>query len=665
MDFFARQDDARRRTKKLIVYFVLAVISIIVMVYAVALVPATMIKAQGKGHYSRNYQTEIQLWQPEVLGLVTLGVLAVIFVGSAYKTMELSGGGSAVALSLGGRPVAPDTQDPEERVLMNVVEEMSIASGVPMPAVYILEREQGINAFAAGHSASDAVVAVTRGCLRHLSRDELQGVIGHEFSHILNGDMKLNMRLIGILFGIFCIATIGRILMEVRSGNSRDRNPLPFIGFGLLIVGSMGVFFGRLIQAAVSRQREFLADASALQFTRNPTGLSQALQKIGSFSSTLSSPHASDASHLFFGNGLKSPFFDALATHPPLEQRIKAIDPNWNGEFVESQDLRVEQLFERAKQKPAARPVNRPIPMDERSLAILMGAEGLSAPPMRPQTVIPNLGNPQSQHLRYAEQMRDAMSESLRQASRTPETAMALIYAMLLSGDAELRNRQLLELSGRVPKAVNEALAQLWPEVQTVVLRARLPLVNLTLPALRQMEVGQFTQFGKTLDWLVNSDGETDFFEFILQKIVQRHLAANFSKQRPPSVQYYTLKPLIPDAALILSALAYVGSEDPEAVQKAFATGAPYLRAQDNSGLLLAPRGQCALDRLDEALNRLTLAAPIIKKNLLDACAFVVGADGLIQEAEAELLRAIADTLDCPMPPLGLEAAANEPPRLK
>ena len=330
MDFFEQQAKAYRKTKWLVVYFVLAVISMIVMIYS-AVMFVTITAVTGHHHYYS--QTPISFWDPRLFLGVTIGTVAIVFFGSAYKTLALSEGGSAVAESLGGRLVASDTNHPDERKLLNVVEEMSIASGVPMPKVYVLDDEDRINAFAAGYTPSDAAITVTRNCMAKLTRDELQGVIGHEFSHILNGDMRLNIQLMGILFGIFCIATIGRILLYARSSNSRDRNPLPLLGLLLLAIGSLGVFFGRLIQAAVSRQREFLADASSVQFTRNPAGLSGALQKIGGYGSFMESPHASDACHLFFATGLDSDFLGLMATHPPLEARIRAIDPTWDGKF--------------------------------------------------------------------------------------------------------------------------------------------------------------------------------------------------------------------------------------------------------------------------------------------------------------------------------------------
>jgi Zn-dependent protease with chaperone function len=655
MDFFTQQDKARRRTKWLVLYFILAVGLLIASVYFIALLVFSGIQARQHQAYDAA-PVQLQLWDPQIFLGATVGVLAVIFLGSAYKTSELSAGGSAVATLMGGRLVNPNTTDPNERKLLNVVEEMSIASGVAMPQVYVLPNERGINAFAAGHSTGDAAIGVTQGCIELLSRDELQGVIGHEFSHILNGDMRLNLRLIGIIFGLLCLATIGRILLYARSSNSRDKNPLPLLGIALIILGAIGVFFGRLIQAAVSRQREFLADASSVQFTRNPGGLSGALQKIGrySYGSKMQSEHAPDLCHMFFGNGLGESLFGAMATHPPIPDRIRAIDPTWDGKFPPLQPEQVETVRRAALSELEHR---RP-PMPQVLGAILGGAvvagESPEPPVIRPQSVVPNLGNPTPLHLKYAEQLREAMPESLRATAREPLDASALIYALLLSRDEKLRAEQLAEIQRRVGDSVSTKTAALCPEVFAVAKRARLPLVNLAVGALRNLTAVQFQQFSQTVEWLAASDKRIDLFEFVLQKIVFHHLGPKFSQTRPAPVQFYTLKPLVPDCALILSALARVGAASEAEVQQAFDAGAPFLRAPVDASLALLPREQCGLQAVDAALDRLALTVPIIKKNLLEACARVVGADGVIVEAEAELLRAVADTLDCPMPPLGV-----------
>jgi Zn-dependent protease with chaperone function len=633
MDFFQRQDQARRNTKMLVVYFALAVACIIASVYFVCL----LIFAGAAANHPRGAPAELALWNSDIFFYSAMGTLAVIVFGSLYQISALSAGGSAVAESLGGRLVNPGSADVQERKLLNVVEEMSIASGVPMPKVYVMDEESGINAFAAGHTTGDAAVAVTRGCIQTLNREELQGVIGHEFSHILNGDMRLNLRLMGIIFGIICLATIGRILLRTRG----RKNPLPLLGLALIIIGGLGVFFGRLIQAAVSRQREFLADASSVQFTRNPLGLSIALQKIGAVGSRLESGHAADACHMFFGNGLGDSFMSIFATHPPLEERIRAIDPSWDGKLPRLADVPI--LREEAAGHASF----------TGDSALAPSARAMSpAPPttVRMQNVMPNLGKPTLMHLRYAEELRDSFPENVRAATRDPQSSVALTYALLLSDEAAMRATQLQELAKRTSASVCERAAALHSEVAPIAVRARLPLVNLALPALRHLRPEEFQAFNRTLKWLIESDEQIDMFEFVLQKIVQRNLVSHFTPTRPPTTQFYTMKPLVPDVEILLSALARVSSADAGEVAKAFQAGAPYARPGDQP-LTLLPQDQCGLEQIDGALNRLVLAVPQIKKNLLEAGVRVVGADGVVQESEAELLRAIADTLDCPIPP--------------
>ncbi len=664
MDFFERQDHARKRTKLLVLYFSVAVVLIVAAVYGVVMIG---VNAARQSHHHRYYEEQpspvaTAWWDPEVFLGATFGTLAVIFIGSAWKTSQLSSGGGSVAMLMGGIPVDPNTTDPNERKLLNVVEEMSIASGTPMPEVYVLNREPGINAFAAGHTPSDAAIGVTRGCIELLSRDELQGVIGHEFSHILNGDMRLNIRLIGIIFGLLCLATIGRILLYARSNNSRDKNPLPILGLFLIVLGGIGVFFGRLIQAAVSRQREFLADASAVQFTRNPNGLSGALQKIGrySYGSKLVSEHAPDMCHMFFGNGLGAAVFGAFATHPPIPDRIRAIDPAWDGTFPALKSEQIETVRRAAISE--LQPARQPMPQILGAiLAGTMTDEDVprSRPPVIPShTVLPSLGNPTPLHLKYAEQLRDALPDDLRNAARDPIGAMALVFGLLLSANEPLRNEQLARIGQLIASDVAQKTALLYPQVQAVARRARLPLVNLAVGALRNLTRPQFDQFSSTLTWLVETDGKIELFEFVLQKIIRHHLDSRFNPIRSATVEYYSLKPLLPDCAVVLSAMARAGGSQESEIQNAFNVGVPFLRSPVPDELPLLSAGDCGVTNLDVSLDRLALAAPILKKNLLTACARVVGADGVILEPEAELLRAVADTMDCPIPPLGVAEAA-------
>ena len=654
MDFFQRQDRARRKTKWLVIYFALAVAAMIAAIYVASLLIFSGVQAHNHNRYDYNQApTQVSIWNPQIFLGVSIAVLAIVGIGSAYKTSALSAGGSAVSEMMGARLVGSNTTDPDERKLLNVVEEMSIASGVSMPQVYVMDDEDSINAFAAGHATSDATITVTSGCMKLLSRDELQGVIGHEYSHILNGDMRLNLRLMGIIFGILCLAIVGRILLQTARGGGRGRgqNPLPILGLVLLIVGYIGVFFGRLIQAAVSRQREFLADASSVQFTRNPGGITGALKKIGGLGdngSRIGHAHAEELSHMFFGNGISEPFIGLLETHPPLPDRIRAFEPDFDGKFPYIRyDGREKTPGEISKPRRTA-PMPNIFGTVLGGVILASGGTAEQSPAPVKKYPLPSIGNPTPLHLEYAEKLRDALPDDIRDAARDPLDATALIYAMLLSCDEPLRTQQLSEIAKRVSKPVSDKTAALFPDVSKIAAHVHLPVINVALGALKQLTCEQYGSFSQTLQWLIQSDGKVELFEFVLQKVVQRQLAPNFQKVKPPVVQYYSIKPLVPDCAVILSALAYGDTRD---AQQAFDAGAPYLRSPDDSELKLLSLDQCGVDQLDQALNRLAQAVPLIKKNLLEACVRVTAADGSVAEMQAELLRAISDTLDCPMPP--------------
>ena len=645
MDFFDRQERARRKTKLLVFYFVVAVGLLILAVYAAALV------IFGRTEISDSIERgSFSLWQPELFSIAALGTLLVIIIGTVSKTLQLSRGGSAVAEMLDGRVINSNATETDERKLLNVVEEMALASGIPVPQVYLLENEAGINAFAAGHSTGDATVGVTRGCMKMLSRDQLQGVVGHEFSHILNGDMRLNLRLMGLVFGILCLTVIGRVLLRTRG----RKNPLPLLGLALIVIGGVGVFFGRLIQAAVSRQRELLADAASVQFTRNPDGLAGALKKIGGLSggSKLESPHAQEASHLFFANGIRSSVIGLMATHPPLEERIRALDPAFDGKFPEIAPAMMEPL--RSQPPPIPSPLPPPLPGFPTSQD---GGAGIAGAVIAAHAILPNVGQPTTQHLQYAADLQLSLPKTLASAARDPLGASALIYALLLSSEPSAREKQLTELASGTSDQVRDETLRVWPETRNVTVPTKIPLVDLALPALRQLSPTQFHQFRAAVHTLVESDRQIDLFEYMLQKIVLRHLEPNFFPAPKVVTQYYDLRPLAAECGVLLSAMAHAGQEDATQAQAAFARGARPLGRIARSEIPFRPGGDCDLPRLDAALERLALAVPQIKKNVLNACAETVAADGIIQVQEAELLRAVADSLDCPIPPFIPQAA--------
>ncbi|MGH7982441.1 MAG: M48 family metallopeptidase [Candidatus Udaeobacter sp.] len=620
MDFFERQDEARRHTKLLVVYFVLAVLSLVVVINVAAslILGALMIASKS----------ELLFW-------ITLATLAVILTGSVFKTLQLASGGSVVAELLGGRLIDSNTSDADERKLLNVVEEMSIASGVPVPQVYVMDDEAGINAFAAGHSTSDAAISVTRGCMKLLSRDELQGVIAHEFSHILNGDMRLNLRLMGLVFGILCLTVLGRVLIRTHA----RKNPLSLLGLALIVVGWPGVFFGRLIQSAVSRQREMLADAAAVQFTRNPAGLAGALKKIGglAYGSRIESPHAEEASHLFFANGLGNAFF---STHPPLTERIRALDQSFDGKFPHVTEEPPSAI------SPAQRvSATRELPVAQ------AGAGRFVAPFVAEHAIVAHIGQATTEHLAYAADLRDAIPPAIEAAARDPLAASGLVCALLLASEPSMQEQQFEVLASVTSEAMLNETAQIWPEVQVMPVQAKIPSLDLALPALRRLPLEQFQQFRAAIGTLAASNAKSDLFAYMLQKIVARHLDTYFLPERRPVTQFYAFHPLAHDCSVLLSATAYAGQETATELSAAFAKGAEWLGQAAHCKIPLLPPDECDLSNMDAALERLSQAVPQIKKNLLGACAQTVAADGVIQQGEAELLRAIADALDCPIPP--------------
>ena len=646
MDFFAHQDDARKKTSLLVFYFVLAVALIVLAVYAAA--AAIFVVTQAK---TGKPAGQVTWWFPQVFEVTAAVTLIVIVLGSLFKIAELRSGGEAVARMLGARPVDPNTTDLDERVLLNVVEEMAIAAGTPVPPVFVLDDEHGINAFAAGYSPSDAVVCATRGTLETLTRDELQGVIGHEFSHILNGDMRLNIRLMGVLNGILLIALIGWwVLRSMRGSDSKKGGGIALFGVALLVIGWVGVFFGKLIKSAASRQREFLADASSVQFTRNPDGIAGALKKIGGLGSKIEHHHAESASHMFFGNAVAASFLHLMDTHPPLDVRIQRIDPTFDGTFPEvervqrtAQDLHRESLQQQTEKHAAA--------IRGRSEGRTMAEARETAFGFQSAEAIARVGAPTTEHVAYAAAIVSATPPKLVDAVRQPLGAVATIYCLLLNDDQESRGIQMQCLAQRADRGAAQEAQRILPVVQQVPPEARLPLVGMTIPALVNLSPGQYRQFRGTVEELVDADKQISIFEYALQRMLLNHLSARFDGPKSRAIQYYSRAPLLPTCAGLLSTLAYVGQRDPAAAAQAFAAGVAKLETPNAKPELLA-KEQAGLKVLDDALTRLAAASPQIKKRVLQACAACVSADGRVTVEESELLRVIADSLDCPMPPL-------------
>lgn len=642
MNFFEYQEAARRTTRRLILYYALAVILIVLTLCGVA----TLLLHYGEAQSPGEPLNWLAFYDPTLFGFVTIFTTILILSGTAYKIVALSAGGEAVARMLDGRPIAPNTSQFEEKRLLNVVEEMAIASGTPIPRVFVLDHEKGINAFAAGFTPQDAVIGVTRGALDSLSRDELQGVIGHEFSHVLNGDMRLNIRLIGVLNGILVIALTGywlfRIIAQSRSSGSSSRdkkggNPLIIVmllGLAMMIIGYIGVFFARLIKSAVSRQREFLADASSVQFTRNPSGLADALKKIAALTSgsQLNAAEAESVSHLFFANGVHASFLNLLATHPPLEERIQRLDPQFTGRIA----------------------TPPPLPTTEDTLAKL--SSQVTPPPLpipvmaiTPNAIVDRTGTLSSESLAHASQNLRQLPSSLVNAARLPGQAKAILYCLLFDRNPEQRSRQLEMLSRSVSPDVHLEMDNWYIELESLSRSHRSAIASLATATLKQLPPDEYPAFRSTVTDLVAADSQISLFEYMIMRMMVRNLDSRFNWGKRPRSHLTNLSPLAREAETVLSALAWFGTQNLDEAEKAFASGRHEL---GNLNIHLLSTEESSLTAMDKALDRLAEAIPPLKQKLVAAFVATVCNDGTVTPDEAEALQATADALDCPLAPL-------------
>ena len=636
MNFFEAQDKARRNTLWMILLFILAVGGLIFLTNLLLLVVLAYLKT---GYFIFSLSELNSFLEMPVFVGVTVGVCLLIFGGSFYKTMSLSKGGPAVAEMLGGRLVPQSTSDLQQRQLLNVVEEMSIAAGMPIPKVYLLE-ENSINAFAAGQSPANAVIGVTRGALTLLSREELQGVIAHEFSHIFNGDMRLNIRLIGVLHGILLVGMIGYfILRSLRfAGRSRSKKGgngivvIIALGIGLMVIGYAGTFFGQWIKAVVSRQREYLADSSAVQFTRNRDSIAGALKKIGGSGagSNIEDPAAPLYSHAYFANGLGSFWQSLFATHPPLEKRIRAIDPRWDGKFLTS----------RVSRQPASPETSGVASAKAAEFAVntaILSAAGAA---------IDQIGTLNEENIEQVRQLIVAMPGSLREAAQSAYSARAVVYASLINH--QVGNKDVLALLEQHANREMPALTrQYLPEIKKLDEHMKLPLLELCINALRELSTNQFIQFERAINKIIVADKKVDLIEWVIQRLVLQQLNEHFGLRKPPKARHSTLGAVKADAETLMSLIAYVEHEDDSEAANAFDHGKKEIGA---TALNIVPREELSLNILNQSLDNLMQLKPLVKPRILLAMVAIVLADGKTTPRGVELVRTISTCLDCPMP---------------
>jgi len=632
MTFFEQQHKARKKTGILILYFILAIILIVIAINAAIYLIVTQATTPSP---SIAYWIEKPYWiwiAGATLFLITMGTLNTMF--------KLRGGGRAVAEIVGARRVNPNTKDLNERKLINVVEEMSIASGTPVPAIYVLDDESSINAFVAGLRPTEVVLVATRGTLENLDRDELQGVIAHEYSHIMNGDMRINIRLMGILAGILIIGQLGRILLR-STGRSRGKGggQAAMIGLALFIIGYIGLFFGALIKAAISRQREFLADASAVQFTRNPSGIAGAIWKIKQHTdgSLLNNSHSDDISHFCFGESVKAGFSSVMATHPPLDMRIKAIDPH----FVPKK--KTEPKLEAKKSQKVK--TEKIIATAATSTNAITSSSTIST---SANAIVQNVGNVSPAHIGFAAALLASIPNPIETAVHQTDGARQVVYALLLgaTGDEHHEKGQQI-IKEAETEAYETAVKALLLPIKSLGDTARLPLLNMAIPALKQLDQEACAQFLTITEALIKLDKRLSVFEFALLTILQEHLKEGAEKDIP--VKYFKFKNVMEEIKLLLSVMARVGTSDEKLVHITYQKIMKQFTPEPGGAI---EESNCKLDALNSALHKLNMTTPLLKKSIIQACADCVIHDGKVIPREAEMLQAISVSLDCPMPPL-------------
>lgn len=665
MDFFQRQDNARRKTSLLVLLFVIAVLLVVVAVNGA-------IFAVFKFSNSYEFDTA-QWWLGAPAAYTALGTLLVIIAGSLTCYIKLGSGGVAVAKMAGAVRVDLNSRSSEIRTYINVVEEMSIAAGLPVPEIFIMPQELAINAFVAGYTPADTVVVITQGALETLSRDELQGVIGHEFSHILHADTLINLRLMALLAGILFVGDIGQFLMRSSSRGrhssrrSKEEGGMLLLGLALAIIGYVGVFMGRLIKAAVSRQREFLADASSVQFTRNPEGIAGALFTIDQHTSSTYLTHtiqAESMNHMCFGETVKIGFSKLLASHPPIRERIDALGGSMFAR-VRSKN--------RNKQQPASvsEQAKKSVDLPESAKGFASGSSASAAtnqenvselppipyvPPVK-KTAGSNIssfatatGEVSVEDVDHARLLLQRLPEEVHQLTHTPSGA-ALIIICLIAKENNLSEKE-------IASAYNQSEFN-FPPVGTITTvlalteridhQLRMPVLELCSPTLKTLDTKQRETLISSLFSLAKSDGKISLFEFLCLSFLELQLPA---KVRKPKIrQTYKLHELSDELDTILTLIYQAGvPHQDEAAAKTILEDSIHRLCGGKSQQPSTSKRNTR--EVSAAFNKLRDLSPLLKPAVLDAATDLILADNVITTKEYDVLRVIASCLDCPMPAL-------------
>jgi Zn-dependent protease with chaperone function len=654
MNFFEQQDIARRNTRLLVLLFLVAVLLLIVLTNAA--VAAFLFFGQDYNIYSgsrEGVEGFLAYFSWTRFGTIALAVTATVAMVVFIKWIQLSTGGKVIAESMGGTRILPQTRNRAERRCLNVVEEMALAANMPVPPVYVMNDERGINAFAAGTTPADAIVAVTRGTIVHLKRHELQGVIAHEFSHILNGDMRLNIRLAAMLKGITFLGDVGHILLRSsnrhRTGASqrsgKNTAALPMLGLALWILGWLGGLAAGFIKAAISRQKEYLADASAVQFTRSADSIGDALKVIGGYipGTLVHAARATEMSHIFFGQ-IEHHLWQVFATHPPLRSRIERVDPGWDGQYIE----RKPRHYDEQPSRPGAGEVG----VGRAALVAAALAGSMAEEPAEVElTDLSKLEDadfgPDPEQLEGETAARQGIPLIFVQYSHEPLGAHALVFSLLISDQDQVRGKQLAIIAEAGITGLADMVHTLSPGVLELGAPRRLPLLEMCLPALKSMSLAQYRQFKNTLLRLIQADQRTELHEWCLFQLIRHYLDPEFVRVKPSRPRFRKLQKVAYHVRVVLSVLAHEGSGETDVVFRLGADELGFTR------MLILPREQGSVAAFGKAVHELADCYPLLKPRLLKAMTLAAGADGRLSPVEREIIASMAAVMDCPVPMSG------------
>jgi Zn-dependent protease with chaperone function len=630
MNFFAAQKKAKKYTFRL---FVLEFLGLIGIVACAELVIISILYYLN----SPNPQTFIEFSTELILGLSVILfpiVLFIIFFASLYKRFSLRrNGGKAIAEALGGKLLNHESDNIDEKKVLNVVEEMAIASGISVPPVYMLD-DESINAFAAGFDKDDIVIGVTKGTVKLLSRDELQGVIAHEFSHIFNGDMKINMNITSSLYGLLFLGMTGRSILyalsRMKSNSDKADNikfALSLLGVSFIIIGFFGYLFGHIMKLAISRQREYLADATAVQYTRDTQGIANALKKIGGFASgsKIESTKASEFSHFYFANGDKSFISKMMSTHPPLDVRIKVLDKDWDGIYLNPLKSKKEDKVKSNKQKTT-----------QKSKHVILVSTLLNS--------LDRIGEP---NVDAAKEMLELIPKSIKKESASLLGSINVVLSLLLDKNSEeQRVKQLGIVSSTYSESFSKDVVKVYNDLMKNYNGSYLNIASVSIPQLRQLSINQYETFRKVFLELIQSDNKVSFYEWMMQRIIINQLDVVFGIKKAEDERYYSIQSIKDEINLLISKFAYSEYKDNVKSKEAVES----LRKNGNQLLEYIDSNHYTLEDIDRALDKIALADKKISVSILKDLIVLADHNGELSQIELDLIKTISISVGIPIP---------------